>query len=166
MLLQLVYLGVKNAFAMLRLLPMSDRDKDAEILALRHQITVLERQLGKDGGRFAPSDRVFLAALLHRLPRDVLRRVRLLVGPDTVLRRQRPGQTSARAGVRAEAARPAAHRALRPCPGVAPGADLARAASGPGIGDPGERHLIQRWQAPEAAPLHPEITEADRQQHA
>jgi putative transposase len=38
---------VTNAFAMLRLLPMSDRDKDAEILTLRHQITVLERQLGK-----------------------------------------------------------------------------------------------------------------------
>ncbi|MEV8057719.1 hypothetical protein AB0P37_14735 [Streptomyces antimycoticus] len=35
-----------NAFALLRLLPMSDRDKDAEILALRHQTTVLERQLG------------------------------------------------------------------------------------------------------------------------
>jgi hypothetical protein len=31
-------------FAMLRLLPMTERDKDAEILALRHQIAVLERQ--------------------------------------------------------------------------------------------------------------------------
>ncbi|GAA0903814.1 MULTISPECIES: hypothetical protein [Streptomyces violaceusniger group] len=48
MLLRLTYLGVTNAFAMLRLLPMADRDKDVEILALRHQITVLERQLGKD----------------------------------------------------------------------------------------------------------------------
>ena len=86
MLLRLVYLGVKNAFAMLRLLPMSNQDKDAEILALSHQITVLERQLGKDRVRFAPSDRVFLAALLHRFPRDVLRRVWLLVRPDTVLR--------------------------------------------------------------------------------
>jgi putative transposase len=36
--------------------------------------------------RFDPSDRAFLAALLHRLPRDVLRRVRLLVRPETVLR--------------------------------------------------------------------------------
>ncbi|GAB2817675.1 hypothetical protein GCM10027073_56680 [Streptomyces chlorus] len=71
---------------MLRLLPLGDRDKDAEILALRHQITVLERQLGKDKVRFTPSDRMFLAALLHQLPRDVLRRVRLLVRPDTVLR--------------------------------------------------------------------------------
>jgi hypothetical protein len=42
-LLRLAYLGVTSAFAVLRLLPMSNRDKDVEILALRHQITVLER---------------------------------------------------------------------------------------------------------------------------
>ena len=54
MLLRLAYLGVTNAFAMLRLLPMSDRDKDAEILALRHQITVLERQLGNGEGAVRP----------------------------------------------------------------------------------------------------------------
>jgi hypothetical protein len=36
---------VTNALALLRLLPMSNEDKDAEILTLRHQITVLERQL-------------------------------------------------------------------------------------------------------------------------
>ncbi|WP_406416585.1 integrase core domain-containing protein [Streptomyces sp. NBC_00842] len=86
MLLRLAYLGMANAFAMLRLLPMSDRDKDVEILALRHQVSVLERQLGMEKVRFSPSDRAFLAALLHRLPRDVLRRLRLLVRPDTVLR--------------------------------------------------------------------------------
>ncbi|AQW49541.1 integrase [Streptomyces hygroscopicus] len=86
MLLRLAYLGLTNAFAMLRLLPMGDRDKTVEILALRHQIMVLERQLGKERVRFAPSDRAFLAALLHRLPMDVLRGVRLLVRPDTVLR--------------------------------------------------------------------------------
>ncbi len=86
MLLRLAYLGVTNAFAVLRLLSMSNRDKDVEILALRHQITVLERQLGKEKVRFDASDWAFLAALLHRLPRDVLRNVRLLVRPDTVLR--------------------------------------------------------------------------------
>ncbi|WP_247204328.1 MULTISPECIES: helix-turn-helix domain-containing protein [Streptomyces] len=86
MLLRLAYWGVTHAFAMLRLLPMGDRDKAVEILALRHQIVVLERQLGKDRVRFTPSDRAFLAALLHRLPVDVLRGVRLLVRPDTVLR--------------------------------------------------------------------------------
>jgi hypothetical protein len=85
-LLRLAYLGVTNALAMLRLLPMGDRDKDAEILALRHQITVLERQLGGAKARFDPTDRALLAALLHRLPQHVLHRVRLLVRPETVLR--------------------------------------------------------------------------------
>ncbi|WP_222871460.1 hypothetical protein [Nonomuraea sp. PA05] len=66
---------------------MNDRDKDIEILVLRHQITVLERQLGADTkARFALADRAFLAALLTSLPREVLRRLRLLVRPDTVLR--------------------------------------------------------------------------------
>jgi putative transposase len=32
-LLRLAYLGVTNAFALLRLLPMGDREKDVEILA-------------------------------------------------------------------------------------------------------------------------------------
>ncbi|MCX4641561.1 MULTISPECIES: hypothetical protein [unclassified Streptomyces] len=71
MLQRLGYLAVTHAFVLLRLLPMSDRDKDTEILALRHQLMVLERQLGEKRARFAPSDRAFLAALLHRLPRDI-----------------------------------------------------------------------------------------------
>lgn len=66
-----------NVFALLRLLPMSDRDKDAEILALRHQISVLQRQLGPVRVRFTPADRALLAALLHRLPRGVLKRLDL-----------------------------------------------------------------------------------------
>ncbi|MFI2207805.1 integrase core domain-containing protein [Streptomyces sp. NPDC020192] len=86
MLLNLAYLAVTNAFAALRLLPMSDRDKDVEILVLRHQITILERQLGGSRAKVSPEVRVFLAALLVPLPRQVLRRLRLLVRPDTVLR--------------------------------------------------------------------------------
>ncbi|MDL4821115.1 integrase core domain-containing protein [Actinomadura opuntiae] len=86
MLLRLAYLTVANAFAVLRLLPMTDREKDAEILVLRHQITVLERQLDGARVRFTGPDRALLAALLHRLPRGVLRQTRLLVRPDTVLR--------------------------------------------------------------------------------
>jgi transposase len=39
--------------------------------------------------RFAPADRAFLAALLHRLALEVLRGLRLLVRPDTVLRWRR-----------------------------------------------------------------------------
>ncbi|WP_225945642.1 integrase core domain-containing protein [Plantactinospora soyae] len=83
---RLAYLGVTNTLALLRLLPMSDREKDAEILALRHQLTVLQRQLHGEKTRFTRADRAWLAALLHRLPRDVLRNLRLLVRPETVLR--------------------------------------------------------------------------------
>ena len=86
MLLRLAYLGLTNALALLRLLPTSDRDKDAEILALRHQIIVLERQLRGGRVKFSPVDRAWLAALLHPLPRTVLNRLRLVVRPETVLR--------------------------------------------------------------------------------
>jgi putative transposase len=64
-LLRLAYLGVANVFELLRLLPMSSQDKDAEILALRHQLLVLQRQLGPGRVRFTPADRALLAALLH-----------------------------------------------------------------------------------------------------
>ncbi|MEV4513424.1 hypothetical protein AB0K00_31180 [Dactylosporangium sp. NPDC049525] len=59
MLLRLAYLTVTNTFAALRLLPMGDLNKDVEILALRHQITVLERQLGADRFKFAPRTEPF-----------------------------------------------------------------------------------------------------------
>jgi putative transposase len=85
-LVRLGYLAVSNVFTMLRLLPMGDRDKDVEILTLRHQVAVLERQLGQQRVHFTTADRALLAALLHRLPRQALRRLRLLVRPDTVLR--------------------------------------------------------------------------------
>jgi transposase InsO family protein len=85
-LLRLAYLTVTNTFAILRLLPSSDRDKDVEILALRHQIAILERQLGEKKVRFTQPDRALLAALLNRLRPETLRRMRLLIRPDTVLR--------------------------------------------------------------------------------
>jgi transposase len=86
MLLRLAYLGVTNVFALLRLLPRSDHNKDTEILVLRHQLTVLQRHLDGQRTQFHPTDRVLLAALLHPLPRTALRRIRLLVRPDTILR--------------------------------------------------------------------------------
>jgi hypothetical protein len=86
MLFRLAYLGVANVFTLLRLLPGSDHDKDAEILALRHQLAVLQRQLGEQKVRFHPADRALLAALLHRLPHPSLRGLPLLVRPDTILR--------------------------------------------------------------------------------
>src|SRR6266542_2920404 len=114
-LLRLAYLGVTNALVMLRLLPMSDRAKDAEILALRHQVIVLERQLHGQKVRFTPADRALLAALLHRLPRAVLRRIRLLVRPETVLRWHRDllAQRHARISRPKRAGRPPTVRSVR-----------------------------------------------------
>jgi len=79
----LAYLAVSNAFAVLRLLPVGEREKDVEILVLRHQVTVLQRQLAGARPALGPADRALLAALLVRLPRATLRRLRLIVRPDT-----------------------------------------------------------------------------------
>ena len=69
MLVRFAYLAVTHAFAALRLLRMTDREKDVEILALRHQLTVLHRQLGNQRPRLRPEDRALLAALLAPLAR-------------------------------------------------------------------------------------------------
>ena len=84
MLLRLPYLALSSVFALVRLLPMRDSEKDIEILALRHQLAVLKRQV--DQPRLTGSDRASMAALLHRLPRVRLRQLQLIVSPDTVLR--------------------------------------------------------------------------------
>jgi transposase InsO family protein len=120
MLLRLAYLGVTNAFALLRLLPGSDRDKDAEILALRHQLAVLQRQLGEQRVRFDPAHRAWLAALLHPLPIPILHRLRLLVRPDTILRWHRPACPPPRGSIASPTPGPAPHCPLDPRPGVTP----------------------------------------------
>jgi transposase len=113
------YLAVTHAFAALRLLPMTNREKDIETLALRHQLTILQRQLGDQHPRLRPEDRALLAALLVPLARATVRRLRLPVSPDTVLRwhhdlikhrharlsvRQRPARPRFAASVRRMAA--------------------------------------------------------------
>jgi hypothetical protein len=84
-LVRFAYLAATHTFAALRLLSRTDREKDVEILALRHQVTILQRQLGDQRLRLRPEDRALLSALLVA-PRAALRRLRLLVSPDTVLR--------------------------------------------------------------------------------
>jgi hypothetical protein len=82
-LLRLSYLALTGMVTLLRLLPMSNTDKDVEILVLRHQLAVLQRRVDKP--RLTSADRAFLAALLHKLPRPTLRQLHLIVSPDTVL---------------------------------------------------------------------------------
>jgi hypothetical protein len=81
-LVRFAYLAVAHAFAALRLLPMTDREKNIEILALRHQLTLVQRQLGNQRPQLRPEDRAFLAALLVPLYRTTLRQFLLLVSPD------------------------------------------------------------------------------------
>jgi putative transposase len=59
-----------------------DRSKDVEILVLRHQLAVLQRQIARP--RFEPDDRAVLAALARVLRRD--RWAIFMVKPDTILR--------------------------------------------------------------------------------
>lgn len=122
MLLRLACLGITNAFALLRLLPGSDRDKDTEILVLRHQLAVLQRQLGGKRIRFEPADRAWLAVLLSTLSRSALQNLRLLVRPDTVLRWHRDLHARRHAAMsRPRPSGPAPHSAFGPCAGAAPG---------------------------------------------
>jgi transposase InsO family protein len=80
----LAYLTVTTTFSFLGLLPRTDRDKEIEILVLRHPLMVLQRQVTKPA--FTPTDRLLLAGLLHHLPTERLRHLVLLVRTDTVLR--------------------------------------------------------------------------------
>ena len=58
-------------------------ERDAEILALRHQVLVLQRQV--DRPRFTVTDRTILAVLSTAIDRARLRDVFLIVQPATVI---------------------------------------------------------------------------------
>jgi putative transposase len=82
--LRFAYLAVLRVFGWLALLARSDRAKDAEILILRHQVAVLQRQV--KAPRLSWADRAVLAALARLLPGRQLRQLRLIVSPRTLLR--------------------------------------------------------------------------------
>ena len=69
--------------ARLGLFLVSGDKRDAEILALRHQILVLQRQI--DRPRFTPTDRTVLAVISHAFDRHRLASVMLIVKPATVI---------------------------------------------------------------------------------
>ena len=82
--LRFAYLAVLRVFGWLALLARSDRAKDAEILILRHQVAVLQRQVKTP--RLSWADRAVLAALARLLPGSQLRQLRLIISPRTLLR--------------------------------------------------------------------------------
>jgi putative transposase len=85
MTLRLLYLLVCQVLRWLALLARSSAAKDAELLVLRHEVAVLQRQVS--GPRLDWADRALLAGLVRLLPRPVWRG--LFVQPATLLRWQR-----------------------------------------------------------------------------
>lgn len=73
-----------RVFGWLAVLARSDRVKDVEILILRHQVAVLQRQV--KAPRLSWADRAVLAALARVVPNARLRQLRLIISPRTVLR--------------------------------------------------------------------------------
>ncbi|HZD00973.1 MAG TPA: helix-turn-helix domain-containing protein [Actinomycetes bacterium] len=82
MLPRLAYLTLCRSIQLLTLLGRGDASKDLEILVLRHQLSVLRRQVPRP--RLEPADRALLAAVSRVLPR--VSWSCFFVKPDTLLR--------------------------------------------------------------------------------
>ena len=61
------YLALRHVFELVVTLMRSESANHVELLALRHEVTVLRRQVGRPA--YQPADRAFLAALSRLLPR-------------------------------------------------------------------------------------------------
>ncbi|WP_194891205.1 integrase core domain-containing protein [Catenulispora pinisilvae] len=81
MAVKLIYQLIGNVFAWFALLARDDAANHVEILALRHEVEILRRQVGKPKPSW--SDRAVLAALARLLPREL--RAHRIVTPATLL---------------------------------------------------------------------------------
>jgi putative transposase len=111
MVLSFVYWSLRRLLELMVLRRRSEREEEIEILLLRHQLRVLERQVARP--TLTPGDRVLLAAFSRVLPRRAWK-TSLLWTPATLLRwhrelvarrwtypHRRPGRPPTRAEVRA-----------------------------------------------------------------
>ncbi len=80
--LSLLYWSLRRLLELIVLRMRSEREKEIEILVLRHQLQVLERQVARP--QLRPADRALLAALSRALPRRAWSS--FLVTPTTLLR--------------------------------------------------------------------------------
>jgi putative transposase len=83
MVLSFAYWSLRRLLELVALRRRSEREKEIEILLLRHQLRVLERQIARPA--LTQADRALLAALSRILPRQTWRRS-LFVTPTTLLR--------------------------------------------------------------------------------
>jgi transposase InsO family protein len=113
--LKLIFFIVTRAVS---LLGMSRREswwKDAEILILRHQLAVAQRERPRAHARLTWPDRAWLAVLAGTLPAERLAAMRLIVTPATILRWHRDilRRRWARLSRRGRSGRPPVRRNVR-----------------------------------------------------
>jgi putative transposase len=114
MCLRFVFLLIRRLAAGLQLSRREEAWKTAEILILRHQVAVLQRQQSRRP-KLNWADRALLAALLGVIPKARRHGLRLLVTPDTILRWHRDivRRRWAARSVYAKTGRPATRRNVR-----------------------------------------------------
>ena len=114
MCLRFVFLLIMRLATWLRLSRREETWKTAEILILRHQLTVLQRRQPRRP-KLNWADRALLATLLSVIPNVRRHGLRLLVTPDTILRWHRDiaRRRWAARSIRGKSGRPATRRNIR-----------------------------------------------------
>src|SRR5450755_2443338 len=114
MCLRFVFLLITRVAAWLRLSQREEAWKTAEILILRHQLTVLQRRQPRPPD-VNWADRALLTALLSVIPKARRQGLRLLVTPDTILRWHRDivRRRQAARSKRGRTGRPATRRHIK-----------------------------------------------------
>jgi hypothetical protein len=113
--LKLIFLIVTRAVSLLGLSRREEWWKDAEILMLRHQLAVAERERPRAHSRLTWPDRAWLALVAGMLPAERLVAMTLIVTPATTLRWHRDiiRRRWARLSRRGRSGRPPARRNVR-----------------------------------------------------
>jgi transposase InsO family protein len=114
MCLRFMFLLITRTASWLRLSRRQEAWKTAEILLLRHQLAVLQRQRPRRP-RLGWADRALLATLLGVIPKARRQGLRLLVTPDTIVRWHRDivRRRWASRSLRGRTGRPATRRNIR-----------------------------------------------------
>jgi putative transposase len=84
--LRLIFLIVARGVSLLGLSRREEWWKDAEILMLRHQLAMAQREMPRAHARLTWPDRAWLALLAGTVPAERLAAMRLIVTPGTIVR--------------------------------------------------------------------------------